>query len=79
MNNTEIWKDIPGYEGWYQVSNMGNIKSLSREVLRNGEYPMKIKEKILKFWEDKNNQKTLLSLLGVISIAFLIKSYLVNP
>lgn len=26
----EVWKDIPGYEGWYQVSNMGRIKSLDR-------------------------------------------------
>lgn len=25
---TEIWKDIEGYEGLYQVSNMGRIKSL---------------------------------------------------
>jgi hypothetical protein len=48
MNNTEIWKDIPGYEGIYQVSDMGNVKSLSREVLRNGKYPIIIKEKILK-------------------------------
>lgn len=24
----EIWKDIIGYEGYYQVSNFGNIKSL---------------------------------------------------
>ena len=24
--NEEIWKDIKGYEGLYQVSNMGNIK-----------------------------------------------------
>lgn len=24
----EIWKDIPNYEGHYQVSNYGNIKSL---------------------------------------------------
>lgn len=24
----EIWKDIPGYEGLYQVSNIGNVKSL---------------------------------------------------
>ena len=22
----EIWKDIEGFEGYYQVSNMGNIK-----------------------------------------------------
>jgi len=25
----EIWKDIPGYEGMYQVSNMGEVRSLS--------------------------------------------------
>lgn len=25
----EIWKDIPGFEGVYQVSNLGNIKSLN--------------------------------------------------
>ena len=25
----EIWKDIPNYEGLYQVSNLGNVKSLN--------------------------------------------------
>ena len=25
----EIWKDIVGYEGLYQASNLGRIKSLS--------------------------------------------------
>ena len=29
---TEIWKDIPGYEGIYQVSNLGRLKSLPRDV-----------------------------------------------
>lgn len=24
----EIWKDVKGYEGLYQVSNLGNVKSL---------------------------------------------------
>lgn len=28
----EIWKDIKGYEGFYQVSNLGNVKSLERTV-----------------------------------------------
>ena len=28
----EIWKDIPGYEGLYQVSNLGRVKSLGRYV-----------------------------------------------
>lgn len=28
----EVWKDIPGYEGRYQVSNLGRVKSLPRVV-----------------------------------------------
>lgn len=26
----EIWKDIPGYDGYYQVSNYGRVKSLPK-------------------------------------------------
>ena len=26
----ELWVDIKGFEGLYQVSNIGNIKSLAR-------------------------------------------------
>lgn len=32
----EIWKDIPEYEGLYQVSNLGNVKSLSRTITLEG-------------------------------------------
>lgn len=28
----EIWKDIEGYEGYYQVSNMGQVRGLDRVV-----------------------------------------------
>ena len=43
----EIWKDIPNYEEIYQVSNLGNVKSLSRENYSGK--GMKIsKERILK-------------------------------
>lgn len=28
----EVWKDIAGYEGKYQVSNLGRIKSVKRKV-----------------------------------------------
>lgn len=28
MKNMEIWKDVPDYNGMYQVSNFGNVKSL---------------------------------------------------
>lgn len=29
---TEIWKDVQGYEDYYQVSNFGRVKSLQRKV-----------------------------------------------
>ena len=28
----EIWKNIKGFEGLYQISNFGNVKSLDRTV-----------------------------------------------
>ena len=28
----EVWKDIPGYEGMYQASSLGRIKSLERDA-----------------------------------------------
>lgn len=42
----QIWKDIEGYEGLYQINNNAEIKSLSR-IIKSG-YNRKIKEKILK-------------------------------
>lgn len=45
----EEWRDIKGYEGIYQVSNEGRIKSLERYVNGNGRNQCQklIKEKIL--------------------------------
>lgn len=34
IDHSEIWKDAPGYEGLYAVSNLGRIKSLSRTITR---------------------------------------------
>ena len=42
----EIWKDIKGYEGIYQVSNLGNVKSLLRQV-KIGNNKRVIAEKLL--------------------------------
>lgn len=39
----EIWKDIQGYKGYYQVSNLGNVRSMNSNNRRN-----------LVFW--KNNK-----------------------
>lgn len=37
----EIWKDIEGFEGYYQVSNLGNVKSLNRILKDNGGFFIK--------------------------------------
>ena len=52
----EIWKDIKEYEGSYQVSNLGRIKSLDRIIksgASNSGY-IKINGKILKQKLGKN-------------------------
>lgn len=28
----EIWKDVPGYEGHYQVSNLGKVRQIKGEI-----------------------------------------------
>lgn len=36
-NIEEIWKDVVGYEGYYQVSSMGRVRSVNRIItLKNG-------------------------------------------
>ena len=47
----EVWKDIEGYEGLYQVYNLGRVKSLERL----GADGRKLKERILKFGVNENN------------------------
>lgn len=51
----ELWKDITGYEGWYQVSNLGRVRSLDRYVNGNKincDFQL-MKGKILKGTKDK--------------------------
>lgn len=43
----EIWKDIPKYEGRYQVSNWGNVKTLGRLVEESNGRKVFRKEKLL--------------------------------
>lgn len=43
----EIWKDIEGYEGLYQVSNLGRVKALPKYCF-NGSGDWLMKERILK-------------------------------
>jgi hypothetical protein len=44
----EIWKDVPNYEGLYQVSSIGNVKSLNRVVYRQGKFAVPLKGQEIK-------------------------------
>ena len=38
MDNREVWKDIKGYEGKYQISNTGRVWSVGRQSYLKGGY-----------------------------------------
>ena len=76
----ELWNDIKGYEGKYQVSNLGNVKSLERKIKNYlGGYGI-IKERILKSTLNgrfylmvtllKNGNKKTESVHQLVAIAF---------
>jgi len=44
----EIWRDIPKFEGVYQVSNMGNIKRLPYTRIQHNGGTYEVKERLLK-------------------------------
>lgn len=45
---TEIWKPVVGYEGFYDVSNLGRVKSLTRVIVQGNGKRITVKERILK-------------------------------
>ena len=49
----EVWRDVKGYEGLYQVSSMGRVKSLERTIIKKDGRKQTVKERILKGTPDK--------------------------
>lgn len=47
----EIWKDIKGYEGLYQVSNLGRVKRVGRKILKQQK-----SKGYLRVWLSKNDK-----------------------
>lgn len=74
----EIWKDVKGYEGLYQVSNLGRVKSLTGNKKNYGIYG-----KILKGINNRNYLRVSLSKNGkpkIISIHRLVaETFIPNP
>ncbi len=64
----EIWKFIDGYEGYYEISNLGRVRSVERVITCGGYeagnrhvpiYTRTIKSRFLKFgWVAKKGSKT---------------------
>ena len=48
MNTEEIWKDIAGYEGLYQISNFGRVRSFNRTRKNRGGRTAVIQGRIVK-------------------------------
>jgi len=77
---TEVFKDIPEYEGLYQVSDLGRVKSLSRLIVKR-HYSNICKEKILKSGKNprgylivvlrKNLKSKTVQVHQLVAIAFL--------
>lgn len=76
----EIWKDIPGYDGQYKVSNFGRIQSF-RSKYRGGQYyGMILKSHISKskyvYQQLRKNNKTITHLLHrLVAEAFIPNPY----
>lgn len=44
----EQWKPVLGFEGLYEVSDHGNVRSLPRTIIRSNGRPMKIAARVLR-------------------------------
>ena len=65
MSNMEEWKDIPNYEGYYQASNLGRVRSLDRNVLTTNGQERFYKGRVIKGSVSKGYRQTVLYINGV--------------
>jgi hypothetical protein len=55
VNNVEeTWKDIENYVGYYQISNIGRVKSLARVIKRNDNIIKTVRKRILRVGKNPN-------------------------
>lgn len=47
MVDQEIWKDVTGFEGFYQVSTLGRVRSLDRKIVGKDGFPRLHKGRVM--------------------------------
>ena len=60
----EVWKDIPEYENYYQVSSAGRVRSKDRVVTYRGGFERSIKGKVLSQSNANGYLRVILSVEG---------------
>ena len=70
----ELWKDIPEYEGLYQVSNYGRIKSLHNYRGKGNIIKPKIKNNYYQIGLRKNNIRKWFSIHRLVAENFILNS-----
>lgn len=51
----EVWKSVPGYEGLYEVSSLGRVRSLDRKIVDKSGRPGRVPGRIMKVTEGDNH------------------------
>lgn len=81
--DSEEWRDIGGYEGLYQISNSGLVKSLSKKIVRKNGFVQTFKARILKPNSSLNYDTVALSKGGVVKTFYVHKlvadAFVLNP
>ncbi len=66
----EIWKDIEGYEGKYQVSNLGRVRTNSGLIKKFTKYKNRNRVQL-----SKNNQVKTVKVARLVALAFVPNPY----
>lgn len=81
---TEVWKDIEGYEGIYQVSNLGRVRSLDREFVTKAGFAQSTKGCFIKPFTTRNGYlsvrlRTLISRKTYFVHRLVAQTFIPNP
>lgn len=69
---SEVWKPVKGYEGYYEVSNLGRVKSKARKYYRS-DVLYHLKERVMKVSPSSSGYNTI-----ILTVNGKAKSYLLH-